>query len=253
MNQGTAGKRPFVLVHGAYHGGWCWSPVAERLRAAGHAVHTPTLIGLGNRAHLGHPGIGLEDHILDVVGLVRRLGLNDLVLVGHSYAGMVIEGACDRLRDAVAHAVFLDGAIPADGESAFPALDAATLEQRFGPYVDGYLVPVPRDVARLGIPAANVELTELVRRQLTPHPMRAWTDRLRLRHGGSSGLTRSYVYCTVKGPDQKPNARVAIVRDDPAWGYHELACGHDAMLAAPDLTTALLLRLVAQDAPEKGL
>jgi pimeloyl-ACP methyl ester carboxylesterase len=234
---------PVILVHGAYHGGWCWRDVVPLLCAAGHRVLAPTLTGLGDRAHLAHAGIGLADHIDDVAGLILRQDLRNVVLVGHSYAGMVVEGVCDRLRDRIGHAVFFDGALPLDGHSAFPALDAAALEQRFGPYLDGYLVPPPRDLTRLGIPAHEVALTEFVRRHLTPHPAKAWSDRLRLRNGGSQGLRRSYIYCTGKPPDQKPNARVAVVREDPEWGYHELPCGHDAMLADPVATAALLLRL----------
>src|SRR6266511_4363097 len=106
----------FVLVHGGFHGGWCWRRVAALLRAAGHEVYTPTLTGLGERAHLATPDIGLDTHIRDVLGVLAFEDLRDVVLVGHSMAGMVVTGVAERAPDRLAHLVYLDASVPRDGE-----------------------------------------------------------------------------------------------------------------------------------------
>jgi len=112
----------FVLVHGAWHGGWCWDRVTPHLRAAGHEVHTPTLTGLSERAHLLSPMVGLDTHIEDVVRLIDTLGLSDVILVGHSYGGMVITGAAARVPERIAHVVYLDAFLPRAGEAAWDLL-----------------------------------------------------------------------------------------------------------------------------------
>ncbi|MGZ0244868.1 MAG: alpha/beta fold hydrolase, partial [Alphaproteobacteria bacterium] len=108
----------FVLVHGAWHGGWCWRDVRRVLEEHGHTVFTPTLTGLGERSHLLSPDIDLETHIADVINLLVWEELNDVILVGHSYGGMVITGVADQAKDRLRHIVYLDAFLPADGESS---------------------------------------------------------------------------------------------------------------------------------------
>lgn len=135
----------FVLVHGAWHGGWCWDRVVPHLRAAGHEVHAPTLTGLSERAHLLSPQVGLDTHIEDVVRLLDVLDLKDVVLVGHSYAGQVITGVADRRPAAVARRVHLDAFVGSDGEAARDLLPETVArhwaEAAAGPGF-GWLVPV---------------------------------------------------------------------------------------------------------------
>src|SRR5262245_52546214 len=107
----------FVLVHGSMHGGWCWRRAVPLLRDAGHEVYTPTLTGLGERAHLAHPGIDLDTHIRDVLGVLEYEGLRGVVLVGHSYGAPVVTGVADRDPERVAQIVSLDGAVPDDGQA----------------------------------------------------------------------------------------------------------------------------------------
>src|SRR3954453_21148411 len=104
----------FVLVHGAWHGGWCWRRVAPLLRVAGHAVYTPTLTGLGERAHLLTREVGLETHIRDTVNVLECEELNDVILVGHSYGGIVITGTAERAPERVGHLVYLDAMVTLD-------------------------------------------------------------------------------------------------------------------------------------------
>ena len=115
MCAGKDAMATFVLVQGSLHGGWCWKRVVPRLRSAGHDVFTPTLSGLGERVHLAHPGIDLDTHIQDVLGVLEYENLHDVVLVGHSYGTMVITGAADRLPGRIAHLVYLDGVMARDG------------------------------------------------------------------------------------------------------------------------------------------
>jgi pimeloyl-ACP methyl ester carboxylesterase len=109
--------RTYVLVHGGGHGGWCYQPVARILRSKGHAVYAPSLTGLGDREHLLSPAVDLDMHITDIVKLLEFEDLRDVILVGHSYGGMVITGIADRATDRVGHIVFLDAATPKNGQS----------------------------------------------------------------------------------------------------------------------------------------
>src|SRR5437764_8833612 len=135
---GRAPVATYVLVHGGGHGGWCYQRVARILRSAGHDVYTPTLTGLGERSHLMRPGIDLDTHILDIVNVLHYEDLRDVILVGHSYGGMVITGAADRASDRVGRLVYLDAANPKNGESLVDVAGKIILATReFGQTVDG--------------------------------------------------------------------------------------------------------------------
>src|SRR5471032_971199 len=183
----------FVLVHGAWHGGWCWKRVARRLREAGHAVHTPTLTGLGERAHLLNRQIDLETHIEDVLGLLRAEQLGDIVLCGHSYGGMVITGVADRAADRVAGVVYLDAYVPADGESLSAlqlperraALRAAVAEHGWG-----WLMP-PTPAAAFAVNEAD---RAWVDRQCVPHPFACFEQPIRLTGAGAAIAKRTYIH-----------------------------------------------------------
>src|SRR4051812_14123902 len=143
----------FVLLHGAWHGGWAWQRVVPALRAAGHDVLTPTLTGVSDRAHLLHPGVGLSTHVQDVVALLEAYDARNVALVGHSYAGQVVTGVADRVPERLAHRVYLDAFVGADGEAAIDLLPETVAhhyrESVAGPGF-GWLIPV-RPLERLGI------------------------------------------------------------------------------------------------------
>src|SRR5262249_2207584 len=109
----------FVLVHGAWHGGWCYKRVAKQLRHAGHEVYTPTLTGVGEGAHLMNPTIDRQAHVEDILGVIRCEELSDFVLCGHSYGGMVISGVAEKIPEKIRSLVYLDAFAPADGRSLF--------------------------------------------------------------------------------------------------------------------------------------
>ena len=124
----------FVLVHGAWHGGWCWRHVAERLREHGHQVFTPTLTGLGERAHLLDANTGLSSCIADIAGVIAAEELQDVVLVGHSFAGPVITGVADRMPERLKHLVYLDALVVQNGQSALSLFSAEVQQERRLPF-----------------------------------------------------------------------------------------------------------------------
>ena len=227
----------FVLVHGAWHGGWCWLRVARLLRDAAHEVYTPTLTGLGERAHLARPEVDLETHVHDVVGVLEAEELRNVVLVGHSYAGMVITGVAARAANRLSHLVYLDAFVPEPGKSvldyAGPRADAMRESARA--QGDGWRIP-PLPPERFGVTSQRDR--EWLQRRLVPQPLKAFEQPLAA--GGADRLKRMYVYCSspAMGPFDQFAERL---REDRKWQYHELKTGHDAMLTAPGDVAKLLL------------
>jgi pimeloyl-ACP methyl ester carboxylesterase len=229
-------RRPIVLVHGAWHGGWCWREVAAALRAAGHAVFAPTLTGMGERAHLAVPEVSLATHAEDVAGLIRCEELQDVLLVGHSYAGYVVSLAADRIKPALAGLVYLDALLPEAGQ-AF--LDEATATQLRATAARGFLLPPP-GLDFFGVPETHPNAA-WVKRRLTPHPLGTLTEPVRYAAGGPAGVAKVFVRCT-QGAEQ-PDKERAMIAGDPEWRFVTLDAGHDAMITAPEATARLLAAL----------
>jgi pimeloyl-ACP methyl ester carboxylesterase len=231
----------FVLVHGAWHGGWCWDRVAPRLRAAGHEVHTPTLTGLSERAHLLSPLVGLDTHVEDVVRLLDVLALRDVVLVGHSYAGQIVTAVADRRPDAIATRVYLDAFVGEDGETAV-SLQPETVAHHWSESAAeqgfGWLVPV-RKLEVLGV-TEQADVDWLTPR-LTPHPWKTYTDPLRLT-GDVDRVPAAFIECVSwMRVFQSQRERAAAL----GWPVHELPTGHEAMVTAPVELADVLLQLAA--------
>ncbi|MFI7699536.1 alpha/beta fold hydrolase [Nonomuraea sp. NPDC049480] len=231
----------FVLVHGAWHGGWAWRRVIPSLREAGHEVHAPTLTGVSDRAHLISPSVGLSTHIQDVVALIEAHDLDDVVLVGHSYAGHVVTGVADRIPDRLARRVYLDAFVGGDGDAAIDLLPETVAghyrESVAGPGF-GWLIPV-RSLAVLGV-TEQADLDWLSPR-LTPHPWLAYTEPLRLE-GDSGKVPAAYVECVDWMRVFRPHAEKAAAL---GWPVHHLATGHEAMVTAPKELAELLLTISA--------
>jgi len=237
-------RPPFVLVHGGRHGGWCWRRVADRLRGAGHHVETPTLTGLGERAHLLNPDIGLDTHIRDVVAVFEFADLTDAVLVAHSYAGMVVCGAMEEIADRVRSLVFLDAHMPRTGESTLDQVDEVTA-QRFITLADekgeGWYLP-PTDASYWGI--TDPDDAAWVNCRTTAQPLKTYLDRVgstdrAWAHPGTFIECRSPSQAALI-PFERPRARAAV---DDHFQYRVLEASHDAMVTAPDALTALLLEV----------
>lgn len=240
----------FVLVHGGGHGGWCWKPVARILRAAGHEVHAPTLSGLADRSHVLHPELGLNTHIADIAGLLFFEDLSDVILVGHSYGGMVITGAADRAIERIGRLVYLDGAIPLDGEALLdvsPGL-AAFRDVRLVDGVELGLWPDSAAAEIYGI--TDPGLTDWVMPRLAPHPWRTVEQKLVLSHPEKiAALPRAIINCVLS-----LSRRPGDIRHRWAQGDYvrEIDTGHDLMLTEPAETARMLLEIAGLSAtPER--
>jgi pimeloyl-ACP methyl ester carboxylesterase len=234
----------FVLVHGSMHGGWCWMRVVPRLRSAGHDVFTPTLTGLGERVHLAHPGIDLETHIRDVLGVLEYEGLQDVVLVGHSYGTMVITGVANRLPERIAHLIYLDGVMARDGQAGldfFPEEGRLAWQKLVDGEGDGWLLPPPADLTGLGVTADDD--TAWVRSKLVPQPFKTFTQPLRLTSTAGLDGPKTYIACLEAPVAGWRDEMIERVNAEPGWRYRELATGHDAMITAPSELAELLLEV----------
>jgi pimeloyl-ACP methyl ester carboxylesterase len=231
----------YVLVHGAWHGGWCWQRVTPLLHAAGHEVFTPTLTGLGERSHLAGPKIDLNTHIQDVVNVLEYEDLRKVILVGHSYGGMVITGVTERAADRLAHVVYLDAFVPQNGQALVDLVAPQFREgmQQQAQAADGLLPPFP--VEQYGVFAdADVRW---VGAKLVPHPFKTLTTAVRLTTPAAAALPRTYIYCNNPAMGFF-EAFAERTKAGKGWRYRELATGHDAMVTMPRELTDLLLEIV---------
>jgi pimeloyl-ACP methyl ester carboxylesterase len=228
----------FVLVHGAWHGSWCWKRVRKALQARGHDVFTPTMTGVGERSHLLSPHVNLDTHIEDVVNLIRWEELSDIVLCGHSYGGCVITGVADRLPDRIGALVYLDAFVPEDGQSLFdvlpsfyktPQLEAA---QRDG---EGWKVPpIPAEVFNV-----NASDLEWVNRQCTMQPIATFQQVIKL--SGRADALKHVTFILATGFDDSPFTVFFDRAKARGWKTLKMPCGHDVMLDRPEELTGALL------------
>jgi pimeloyl-ACP methyl ester carboxylesterase len=228
----------FVLVHGAWHGGWCWRRAADRLTAKGHRVFTPTLTGLADRSHMNSPRINLDTHVRDVLGVLKWEALNDVVLVGHSYAGMVISAVAEKAAPgAIGSIVFLDAFLPEDGKALFDYTSGPDGEpdpRAAEGEAAGFVEPIPAEVF-------NVNLADRawVDAQCTPQSTRCFSQRVRLTGARERIGKKTYILATgYRGLGFLAFAE--RVRSDPSWRYYEVDCGHDVMLDEPERLTEIL-------------
>lgn len=237
----------FVLVHGAWHGAWCWQRVTQRLGAAGHRVHAVTLTGLGDRAHLLSSLITLETHIADVVNTIEAEELQDVVLAVHSYAGMLGTAVADRMPQRLKHLVYVDAVVPRPGESWSSTHASATREQRLAAAQASpdFSFPAP-DPAVFGLAAED---HAWVKRRQTPHPGHTYQASLQFDPRRVAGVPRTFVDCVNPRLGTIDSIRPRV-RDakfwDGAWmgggGVRvvELDTGHDPMVSAPQALADLL-------------
>ena len=235
----------FVLIHGGWHGAWCWERLAPLLRGAGHRVATPTLPGIGERTAELAPSIDLAAHINDVVNLLWAEDLTAVALVGHSYGGMVITGVADRVAERLSRLIYLDAFVPLAGQSLFdllPPQRRAMYAEQAQVHGEGWRIPPPPATA-FGI-KGEADLVWVTAR-LSPQPLATLTQPFRPTRSKMPCLMRSYIQCT-DGPLTASFAPFGeYARQSADWTWHALATGHDAMLTMPDALAAILLDLVA--------
>ncbi|MGW3645538.1 alpha/beta fold hydrolase [Streptomyces sp. NPDC000878] len=231
----------YVLVHGGAHGGWCYQPAARLLREAGREVYAPTLTGVGERSHLLRPDIDLDFHIKDVVQVLEYEDLRDVILVGHSYGGMVVTGVADRAADRIGHLVYLDAATPVDGQSLSDLSPKATVRSK-GKVVEGVelvMFPGTEPIPHYGVtdPDAIAWMTP----KLTPHPYRCFEQPLRLNNESALwAIPQTQIVCTSTLPHRDP-ARMEPAR--AAGRLWDVDTGHDLMISEPEAVADLLLRV----------
>lgn len=234
----------FLLVHGGWVGGWYWRRVTPLLEAAGHRVFTPTLTGIGERAHLCSPAIDLDTHIEDVVSVFHYEDLDQVVLVGHSYGGMVITGAAERCADRLTHLCYLDAFVPKDGQTLADFVGPAIIadaREKAQLSIDGSRVPMPFPLAAVGV-TADSDVAWMTPR-LTPHPLNSMLQPVRLSSLAAQALPRTFICCNR--PAMGFFDGFAKTARSAGWRYREIATGHTAMVTEPRRLADLILELAA--------
>jgi pimeloyl-ACP methyl ester carboxylesterase len=244
-------KPTFVLVHGAWHGAWCWSRVLPLLRAGGFDAHAVTLTGVGERAHLLSNTITLATHVQDVLGLIRSEELSNIVLVGHSYGGRVITGVADALLAAgvvnLHHLVYLDAMVPRSGESWSSTHSAEVISARVKSAkayeaLHGVAAITPPDASVFGLTDDDAAW---VNRRQTPQPLGVYLDNTdgksqRFDEARLAAQTRTFINCNKPALATIEVSRQRV-KADTSWRWLEMATGHDAMVSEPQALAALLL------------
>ena len=234
----TAAKT-FVLVHGAWHGGWCWRRVSDLLERLGYKVFTPTLTGLGERSHLMSKNIQLATHVTDVVNHMKWEGLADVVLCGHSYGGMVVSGVAEQMAGTIGSIVFLDAFVPDNGEALADLTGAATLD----------LLRAAAQKGDIGIPArtaASFNVNEKDRAWVdalcVPQPIATFLDKMTLSGARERIAKKAYIRA-LNNANPGFDKAMARAKADPSWRTYEVACGHDVMVDMPERLTEILLEV----------
>jgi pimeloyl-ACP methyl ester carboxylesterase len=250
----------YVLVAGAWLGGWAWQPVARQLREHGHDVYPVTLTGLGDRSHLATPQVDLDTYLTDVVRLIETEDLNDVVLVGHSYAGIVVTGVADRIPERIAVLAYLDtGPVP-DGAAFIDLQEPAArelIERLVKEDGEGWRIPLPSWEELEGVMGASLDglgpqERALMRARAAAQPFGSWTQPLSLRNPAREALPKLLVTCTI--PLAQVHELIAgghpwfAALSGPQWSFLELPTGHWPMFSVPGPLASLLADVSARAA-----
>ena len=235
----TTATHTFVLVHGAWHGGWCWRRVSDLLERQGHKVFTPTLTGLGERSHLLRAGINVSTHVTDVANVLKWEGLSNVVLCGHSYGGLVVSGVAEQMSSAIGSIVFLDAFVPQNGEALSDLTGAATLD----------LLRAATQRGDIGIPArtaASFNVNEKDRAWVdamcVPQPIATFLDKMTLTGARERIARKSYIRA-LNNANPGFDKAMARAKADPSWRTYDVACGHDVMVDMPERLAEILLEV----------
>ena len=252
----------YVLVCGAWLGGWCWQPIARRLREDGYDAYPVTLTGLGERVHLASPEVDLETHITDVVNLIEFEDLHNIVLLGHSYAGIVVTGAADRIPERIAQLVFLDSGPVADDLAYLdtqPPEIREHAEREVRTHGDGWRLPMPswdelENVYGASLEGLGEQQRELMRSRAVAQPFGTYTQPLRLQKAARGVLPK--VLITNSFPLAQVRELIASEHPwfrelaGPEWRFLELPTGHWPMFSRPNDLAELLIDFPPSEAPD---
>ena len=233
-----AAPKTFVLVHGAWHGGWCWRGVADQLQAKGHKVYAPTLTGLGERSHLMSALITLDTHITDVANVIMWEDLDNIVLVGHSYAGFVISGVAERALHSIGSIVFVDAFLPDNGQRVVdlrPDLKAATLAA-------AGKNEVSRPIPPAKLFGVNEKDQPWVDGKMTPQPTLVWLQSIALSGARDKVPKKTYIRATAYA-SAIFEMHFQTLKSDRSWRTYGVPCGHDIMVDMPDRLVEILLEV----------
>jgi pimeloyl-ACP methyl ester carboxylesterase len=229
----------FVLVHGAWHGGWCWRRVSNLLERQGHKVFTPTLTGLGERSHLLRAGINVSTHVTDVANVLKWEGLSNVVLCGHSYGGLVVSGVAEQMGAAIGSIVFLDAFVPENGDSMAALTSQAVRDN----------LKIAAERGDLGVPArsaaaflVNEKDQAWVDAMCVPQPIGAMTEKMTLTGAREKIGKKAYIRA-VAYPNPGFDVAYARVKADTSWRTYEVPCGHDVMVDMPERLAEILLEV----------
>ena len=234
-------KPHFLLIHGAWHGGWVWNEISEILNYQGYSVSTPTLTGLGEKKHLLSSKITIDTFIEDVVNHIIFENLNNIILVGHSFAGSVISGVADKLKDRIQKLIYFDAVILKDGQKPFDIAPKELVKQRielakrFG---NGISIPAPSADA-FGV--FDVKKSLLLEEKLTPHPLSTYQSKLTIKNEIGNGIPLFYILCNDPVYKSLESSREVVRK--LKWPIFELNAGHDAMFTHPKETLNLLMKI----------
>jgi pimeloyl-ACP methyl ester carboxylesterase len=235
----SSSPKTFLVCHGAWSAGWAWKKMHPLMSKAGYRLVTPTYTGLGERAHLARPGIDLEAHIADMMNVIKYEDLEDFVLIGHSYGGMVATGVADRARDRVRRLIYVDAFVPDDGQSLLDLNEVARPRmQELARSGDGWRVP-PNPTP----PDTSAEDVAWLSERRVHMPIKCFEQKLKL--SAPLTLPRSYIYATRIAPADTFGPFAKMAKNDPAWRYFEIDASHSPNVTAPEALMALLERIVA--------
>jgi pimeloyl-ACP methyl ester carboxylesterase len=229
----------FVLVHGAWHGGWCWRQMSDLLAPQGHKVFTPTLTGLGERSHLLRAGINVSTHVTDVANVLKWEGLSNVVLCGHSYGGLVVSGVAEQMGPAIGSIVFLDAFVPENGD-AMADLTSGTVRDN---------IKAAAERGDLGVPARSAAAFHVnekdqawVDAMCVPQPIGTMTEKMALT--GARERIGKKTYIRAAGyPNPGFDVAYARVKADKSWRTYEVPCGHDVMVDMPERLAEILVEV----------
>ena len=230
----------FVLVHGAWHGGWCWTPLKQKLCTLGHEVHAPTLTGLGERAHLLSADITADTHVADIVNTLRWRDLRDVILVGQSYGGLIITGVADRCADRIRASVYFDAFVPEQSEQAIFQNANPERMAAFQRQIEAGAIGLDPDGASITW-AEDPDLRAYILSKCTPHPKGTFAKGVTLSGRQNEVSHKHYIIAAknAQSPFQREYERLKIRAD---WTHDALNTWHDGMLEAPDQMAQMLDR-----------